>query len=65
MVSVVCFRHFLGRSSDDFRHKNRWKKIVSRFKGKLFKMIKDYGGEFDDYAISPTLRQILSHWVTN
>ena len=25
-------------------------------------MIKDYGGEFDDYAISPKIRQILFHW---
>ena len=29
------FRYFLGRrSSDDERQINRWKKIVSRFKGK-------------------------------
>ena len=41
---------------------NRWKKIVSRFKGKLVKMIKDAGSKFDDYSISPKIRQILLHW---
>ena len=37
-------------------------KIVSRFKGKLVKMIKDAGSKFDDYSISPKIRQILLHW---
>ena len=37
--------------------------IVSRFKGKLVKMIKDAGCKFDDYSISPKVRQILLHWV--
>ena len=35
------------------------KKIVSRFKGKIFKMIKDAGSKFDDYSISP---KIFLHW---
>ena len=39
------------------------KKIVSRFKGKLVKMIKDASDKFDDYSVSPKIRQILSHWV--
>ena len=25
-------------------------------------MIKDSGGKFDDYAISPSIRQISLHW---
>ena len=37
-------------------------KIVSRFRGKLVKMIRDAGGKFDDYSISPKTRQILLHW---
>ena len=41
---------------------NRWKKIVSRFRGKLVKMIKDAGSKFDDYSVSPKIRQILFHW---
>ena len=38
------------------------KKIVSRFRGKLVKMIKDAGSEFNDYSISPKIRQVLLHW---
>ena len=57
------FRYWLGRrSSDGERQINRWKGIVSRFKGKLAKMIKDAGSEFDDYSVSPKTRQILWHW---
>ena len=37
-------------------------KIVTRFSGKLVKMIKDAGGKFDDYLISPKIKQILLHW---
>ena len=37
-------------------------KIVSRFRGKLVKMIKDAGSKFDDCPISPKIRQILLHW---
>ena len=57
------FRYVLGRrSSDDFTQINRWRKIVTRFKGKLVKMIKDSGGKFNCYSISPKIRQILLHW---
>ena len=38
------------------------KKIVSRFRGKLVKMIRDARSKFDDYSISPKIRQILLHW---
>ena len=37
-------------------------KIVSRFGGKLVKMIKDAGNKFDDYSILPKIRQILLYW---
>ena len=54
--------YWLGRrSKDDERQINRWKKIMSRFRGKLVKMIKDVGSKFDDYSISPKIRQILLH----
>ena len=43
------------RSEDDKRQINRWKRIVSRFKGNLIKMI-DTGGD------SPKIRQVLLHW---
>ena len=36
-------------------------KIVSRFRGKLMKMIRNAGSKYDDYSISPKIRQILLH----
>ena len=57
------FRYWLsGRLEDDERQINRWNKIVSRFRGKLVKLIKDAGSKFDDYSISAKIRQILLHW---
>ena len=57
------FRYWLGRrSKDDKRQINRWKKIVSRFRGKLVKMIKNSGNKYNDHSISPKIRQILLHW---
>ena len=57
------FRYYLGRrSKDDKRQIKRWKGVENRFKGILIKMIKDTGSKFDDYSISPKIRQILSHW---
>ena len=57
------FRYFLRRrSSYDFRQISRRKKFVNRFKGKLVKVIKDSGGKFDDYSISPKIREILLRW---
>ena len=56
------FKYWLGRSQDYERQINRWKKIVSRFRVKLVKMIKEVGSKFDDYSTSPKIRQILLHW---
>ena len=44
---------------------NRWKKIVSMFKSKLVKMIKDAGSKFRDYPISPKIRQFYCIGVMN
>ena len=56
------FRYWLGRRWEgNERQINRWKKIVSRFRGKLVMMIKDAGSKFDDYLTSPKIRQILLH----
>ena len=53
------FRYWLDRrSSDDERQINRWKRIVSKFKGKLVQIIKEVNGKFDDYSVSPKIRQI-------
>ena len=60
------FRYWLGRrSKDDKRQINRWKKIISRFKGKLVKMIKDANSKFDDYSIPPKIRQFYCIGVMN
>ena len=57
------FRYCLGRrSEDDERKISRWKKIVSSFRVKLVKMIKNVGSKYDDYSISPKIGQILLHW---
>ena len=57
------FRYWLNRRSpDDKRQINRWKKVMGRFKGKLVKIIKEAGSKFDDYSISPKIRQILLYW---
>ena len=57
------FSYWLGRrSKDDKRQINRWKKTVSRSRGKLVKIIKDTGCKFDHYSISPKVRHILLHW---
>ena len=49
------FRYWLGRRLKDYvRQINRWKKIV--------KMIKDAGSKYDEYSVSPKIRQILLHW---
>ena len=57
------FRYWLGRrSKDDKREIKRWKGIVNRLKGKLIEMIKKAFSKFDDYSISPKIRQVLLHW---
>ena len=54
------FSYWLGRRSrDDKRQINRQKKTVRRFRGKLVKMIRNPGSKFDDYSISPKIRQVL------
>ena len=49
------FRGWLGRRSlDDKSQVAKWKGIVNRFKGKLV--------TFDDYSISPKIRQFYCIW---
>ena len=62
-ILMVGFSGIVGRrSKDDKRQIKRWKKIASRFRVKLLKMIRDAGSRFDDYSISLKIRQILLHW---
>ena len=56
------FRYWLGRRFlDDKRQIDIWKGIVSRFTGKLVKMIKEINSRFDDYLISSKIRKKLLH----
>ena len=57
------FRYWQDRISvDDERQINRWKEIVTTFKGRLVEMMKDANRTFGDYYTSPKIRQILLHW---
>ena len=56
-------RYYLGRRcKDDERQIARWNNIVNRFKGVIVKMIKSRNAKYNDYSISPKIRQILLHW---
>ena len=56
----LYFGYLLGRRlEDDERQINKWKKKLSRFRGKLVKMIRDVGTKLDDYSISPKIKQNL------
>ena len=63
-----CFQWYFTywldrRSKDDTTQINGCKKIVSRFRGKLVKMIRDADSKLDDYSISPKIKQILLQWI--
>ena len=38
---------------------------MSRFTGKLVKMIRVAGSKFDDYSVSPKIRKFYCIWVMN
>ena len=60
------FRYWLARRSLlDERQTFRWKGILSRFKCKLVKMIKNVNVNFDGYSISTLIIQVLLHWGCN
>ena len=63
---MVCFSGLLGtwQVGDQKVIKDKLiygKTFLSRFRGKLVKMIRDAGSKFDHYSISPKIRQILLH----
>ena len=35
---------------------------MSRIRGKLVQMIRNTGSKYDDFSISPKIKQILLHW---
>lgn len=58
---------FLGvRGSDDKRQIKRWINTAgpnSRFRLRLINMIHAKKTSYDDYSISPAIRQVLQHWA--
>ena len=59
-------RFYRGRrTDDDERQIDRWNKIVGpngRFRIRLMNMLINKNKEYDDYTISPVIRQVLLHW---
>ena len=59
-------RYYLGRGSeDDKRQIAGWNNIVNRFKGILIKMIKSKKAKYNDYSISPKIRQYYCIGILN
>ena len=60
-------RFYSGRrSEDDERQIDRWLKFTGpkgRFKRRLINMINKKKTTYDDYSISPVIRQGLQHWA--
>ena len=60
------FRFYQGRRSEDYKRQiERWEKIVGpngRFRRMLMNMIIKKKSRYNDYTISPKIRQILLHW---
>ena len=63
LILMVGFSSILGNVQIEDRKMTKGKlidqqKIVSRFMGKLVKMIRDAGSKFGYYSIQPKIRQI-------
>ncbi len=64
-VQWYCDFYRGKRSEDDERQIDRWEKTAgpkSRFRKWLINMIKDKRTTFDDFNVSPKIRQTLQHW---
>lgn len=56
-------RFYQGRrSSDDERQVGRWKRFLARFKSNLVNKIRKANTTYNDFTISPVIRQSLLHW---
>lgn len=56
-------RFYLGRrTKDDLRQIGRWKSFDGRFKKNLINRINKANTKYNDYTISPAIRQSLLHW---
>ena len=65
-VQWYCHYYAGRRTVDDNRQIQRWLNFAGpngRWRGRLISAIKKKGGEYDDYSISPVIRQSLQHWA--
>jgi len=66
-VQWYC-RFYNGRRipGEDDRQIKRWLNFAGpngRFRRRLINMCKNQGKDYDDYSVSPTIRQGLQHWA--
>ena len=50
------------RTNDDERQIKRWKGVMSRFKKRLINMLNKKNKKYNDFTVSPKIRQLLLHW---
>jgi hypothetical protein len=65
-VQWYCEFHNGRRSVDDERQIKRWLKFAGprgRFRRRLMNMIHEKDKKYNDYSVSPTIRQGLQHWA--
>ena len=57
---------FMGkRSPDDVRQIKRWESLAGprgRFRKWLIRLVREKSGKYNDYTVSPSIRQTLLHW---
>jgi len=64
-VQWYCDFYLGKRSSDDERQIKRWIQTAgskSRFRKRLINLIRKNNTKYNDYKISPKIRQTLQHW---
>jgi hypothetical protein len=64
-VQWYCDFYNGRRCPDDERQIRRWKKFSSnkgRFRNSLIRLVQKHGKTWDDYSVSPVIRQGLQHW---
>ena len=64
-VQWYCDFYTGKRGPDDERQINRWIRTAgpnSRFRMRLINLIKKHRKKYNDYSISPKIRQTLQHW---
>lgn len=64
-VQWYCDFYHGKRSSDDERQIDRWIKTAgpkSRWRRRLINLLREQNSSYDDFTVSPVIRQILQHW---